>query len=100
MEAMEAIKTAFQSATMEAVKYAIDNMTEQEKFQVLKLLEGTFYMPVVITRDYLTTLLDRDQDVNEKDMRDLNANSDINDTVFMATHNELLTQHNRDKTDA
>lgn len=95
---MEAIKTAFQSATMEAVKYAIDNMTEAEKFQVLKHLEGTFYMPVVITQDYLTTLLDKGFD--EKDIRDLNANSDINDTVFMATHDELLAQHTQDTTDA
>jgi hypothetical protein len=78
---------------MEAIKLAIKKMNEQERFEVIKLLEGTFYMPVVITKDYLETLLEKE--VDEKFMIDMNANSDINDAVLDATHYELQKKFNK-----
>jgi hypothetical protein len=47
---------------METVKQAIVNMTEDEQFEVLKLLNKTFYIPVVMSKEYLSALLNKTEE--------------------------------------
>jgi hypothetical protein len=64
---------------METVKQAIVNMTEDEQFEVLKLLEKTFYIPVVMSKEYLATLLNKTEE--SIDIDKLNDNSYLIDKV-------------------
>jgi hypothetical protein len=47
---------------MEAVKQAIANMSEDEQVEILEMLKKTFYIPVVMSKEYLSTLLDKTEE--------------------------------------
>ena len=47
---------------MEAVKQAIANMSEDEQSEILEMLKKTFYIPVVMSKEYLATLLDKTEE--------------------------------------
>ncbi len=50
------------SCEMETVKQAVANMTEDEQIEILELLKKTFYIPVVMSKEYLATLLNKTEE--------------------------------------
>ena len=56
---------------MEAIKQAIANMSEDEQCEILEMLKKTFYIPVVMSKEYLATLLDKtEESINIDKLKD------------------------------
>ena len=78
---------------MEDITRTILSMSENEQFEILQLLEKTFYIPIVFSNEYLETLLDKRR-VTKEFMQALNDNSYVNDQVIEAVHDVLQSNLN------
>lgn len=73
---------------IEVIKNIVSNMSADEQFEIIQCIEQNYYIPVVLGKEYLATLLRRTQ-FTDNDLKELQDNIVLNDEIIECAHEKI-----------
>jgi Ulp1 family protease len=83
---------------MNDIKKIVSNMSADEQFEILQCIEKNYFIPVIMGKEYLATLLRRTE-ITADDLKSLQDNVVLNDEIIECAHEKIQELSGIDSSD-
>jgi hypothetical protein len=83
---------------MDSIKEIVSNLSADEQFEILECIEKNFFIPVIMGKEYLATLLRRTE-ITTDDLQLLQNNVVLNDDIIECAHEKIQELSGIDSSD-